>query len=40
MSKEFHEKNLPLVIEEAFEKGKISKGDSRLRAIAVTIGPG
>jgi tRNA A37 threonylcarbamoyltransferase TsaD len=40
VSKEFHLKNLPLAIEEAFEEGKMKRDSKNLKAIAVTIGPG
>jgi tRNA A37 threonylcarbamoyltransferase TsaD len=40
VSKEFHEKELPGVVQEALTLGNIKKGDKRLKAIAVTIGPG
>lgn len=41
VAKEMHEKNLPIVIERAMEEVGIKRaGDQRLRAIAVTMGPG
>ena len=33
-------KNLPEVIKRAMEEARITKGDPRLKAIAVTMGPG
>ena len=35
-----HVENLPKVVENAMKKYDLKKGDPRLKAIAVTIGPG
>lgn len=35
-----HKKNLPIVIEKIIKDNNLKKGDPRLKAIAVTIGPG
>jgi tRNA A37 threonylcarbamoyltransferase TsaD len=40
VAKELHEKNLPVVIQKALDEIGFKKGDPRLRAIAVTMGPG
>ena len=40
VAKELHEKNLPEVIKRVMEEAGIKKGDPRLKAIAVTMGPG
>ena len=40
VAQELHEKNLPLSVEAVFDQYKITKGDKRLKSIAVTIGPG
>ena len=41
MAAERHSKNLPLSVESVLDEYKIAKkGDKRLKAIAVTIGPG
>ncbi len=40
VSEEKHKQNLPKVVEKVLDEYKISKGDKRLKAIAVTIGPG
>lgn len=37
---EKHQENLPRAVEETLRKYNITKGDKRLEAIAVTIGPG
>lgn len=40
VSKERHIENIPVVVEKALNEYSITKGDKRLRAIAVTMGPG
>ena len=40
VAKELHEKNLPEVIKRVMEEAGLQKGDPRLKAIAVTMGPG
>lgn len=37
---EYHKVNLPIVTKNALSELNIKKGDPRLKAIAVTIGPG
>lgn len=39
-SEEEHRENIPKVVQKALEEMKIVKGDPRLKAIAVAIGPG
>lgn len=40
MAQEKHYENLPKSVEQALREYNITKGDKRLEAIAVTIGPG
>ena len=40
VSQDRHRENIPIVIEKVLTDLAIKKGDPRLKAIAVTIGPG
>ena len=40
LAKREHEKNLPMVVEEALRKAKLSEKKPKIEALAVTIGPG
>ena len=40
VAKELHEQQLPKAVEQVIDEQKIFKGDPRLKAIAVTLGPG
>jgi N6-L-threonylcarbamoyladenine synthase len=40
IAKEIHKKNLPIVVQRVMDEVGLKKGDPRLKAIAVTMGPG